>query len=613
MDGGGLLPPDGPMVMPIQSFRRWSRPSRRPRPLTRIGLHRGLVLGGALALSALAIYEMHRVVTFHGLTGLELVVLALYVLLVPWVALAFTNALAGAWVQLSRRRRGPERPPERLTTLTALLVPTHNESATAILANLEAIITSLATTGELSRFHVTILSDSNDANAVAAEMAAVRVLRAQVGRTTDVFYRHREENLDLKAGNIGDWVRRYGAPYHHFLVLDADSVMDGPTLVRLVATMEADPDVGVLQTAPTVVGGTTLFARMQQFGARVYGPVITSGLAWWAGTDGNYWGHNAMVRTGAFAEAAGLPHLGGRKPFGGQVMSHDFVEAALVRRAGWAVRLLPTTTGSYEESPPSLVDLATRDRRWCQGNLQHVALLRARGLRPISRLHLLIGIFGYLTSPLWLLFLLIGLLASLQARYLPLHHGTVGFDLFALPEQDADRARVLFVITMIVLLAPKGIALALLLARSTTRRACGGAAAVFASVGVETILSGLMAPISMLMQSRSVASALAGRDAGWKAQRRDGRISFGEIARRHAWHTVVGVVLGVAAGLASPWLLLWMSPIILGLVLSIPMSALTARTDIGQRARRLGLFRTPEEVAPPPVLAERDRQARSAA
>ena len=406
--------------------------------MSRIGLHRGLVLGGALALTALAIYEMYRVLSFHGLTVLEIVVLALYVLLVPWVALALTNALAGAWTQLIRPRRRPDGSPEQLTTLTALLVPTHNESAASILANLEAMTTSLAATGELARFHLTILSDSNDADAVAAEMAAVRDLRVQLGRTTSVYYRHREDNLDLKAGNIGDWVRRYGAPYDHFLVLDADSVMDGSTLVRLVAAMEADPDVGVLQTAPTVVGGTTLFARMQQFGARVYGPVITSGLAWWAGADGNYWGHNAMIRTSAFAEAAGLPHLGGRKPFGGQVMSHDFVEAALVRRAGWAVRLLPTTTGSYEESPPSLVDLATRDRRWCQGNMQHLALLRARGLRPISRLHLLIGIFSYLTSPLWLLFLLIGLLASLQARYLPLHHGTVGFDLLALPEQDAD-------------------------------------------------------------------------------------------------------------------------------------------------------------------------------
>ena len=608
MNGVGLLPPDAPLVMPVQSFRRWSRPSRRPRPVSRIGVRRSLVLGGALVLSGLAVYEMYQVLTFNGLTVLELVIVTLYVLLVPWVALTFTSSLAGAWALLTRQPRRADRPPGPLTTLTALLVPTHNESATAIFANLAAITTSLAATGELARFHLTILSDSNNADAVTAEIAAVRDLRARLGGDTRVYYRHREQNLDVKAGNIGDWVRHYGAPYHHFLVLDADSVMDGPTLVRLVGVMEADPEVGVLQTVPTVVGGTTLFARMQQFGARFYGPVIASGLAWWAGGDGNYWGHNAMIRTRAFAEAAGLPHLAGRKPFGGHVLSHDFVEAALVRRAGWAVRLLPTVTGSYEESPPSLVDLGTRDRRWCQGNMQHLALLRARGLRPISRLHLLIGIFSYLTSPLWLLFLLLGLLASIQARYLPLRQGTVGFDLFALPEQDAVRARSLFAITMVVLVAPKLIAVSLVLARSTTRRACGGAAAVLASVGVEAVLSGLMAPIAMLMQSRSVASVLAGRDAGWKVQRRDGRVPLREITRRHAWHTVVGVLIGVAAGLASPWLLLWMSPIILGLVLAIPLSALTARADAGQLARRLGLFRIPEEVAPPPVLAERARR-----
>ena len=371
-------------------------------------MHRSLVLGGALVLTGLAVYEMYQVLSFHGLTVLELVILTLYVLLVPWVALAFTSSLAGAWSVLTRQPRRTDRPPGPLTTLTALLVPTHNEAATAIFANLEAITTSLAATGELARFHLTILSDSNNADAITAEIAAVRDLRVGLGGATRVYYRHRGQNLGLKAGNIGDWVRRYGAPYDHFLVLDADSLMDGPTLVRLVGAMEADPDVGVLQTVPTVVGGTTLFARMQQFGARFYGPVITSGFAWWTGGDGNYWGHNAMIRTRAFAEAAGLPHLAGRKPFGGHVMSHDFVEAALVRRAGWAVRLLPTMTGSYEESPPSLVDLGTRDRRWCQGNMQHLALLRVRGLRPISRLHLLIGIFSYLTSPLWLLFLLLG-------------------------------------------------------------------------------------------------------------------------------------------------------------------------------------------------------------
>lgn len=608
----GLLPPDAPLAMPVQSFARWDGPVRRPRPVARIAVRRLLVLGGAAALAAVAISQMFEVLTFRGLTLMELVVLAIYALLVPWIALAFTNALAGLWYIVSRRRSGlaleGEAEPRRLSTLTALLVPTHNESAAGVRANLEAITDSLARTGQLAHFHVVVLSDSSRDGLVAAEGAALHGLQERLGTATRAFYRHREENVDLKAGNIADWVRHHGAPYAHFVILDADSLMEGTALVRLAAAMERHPDVGMIQTAPAVVGGSTLFARLQQFSACVYGPLITGGLAWWQGTDGNYWGHNAIVRTSAFAGAAGLPHLDGRKPFGGQVMSHDFVEAALVRRAGWAVRLAPDVSGSYEESPPSLVDLAVRDRRWCQGNLQHLALLRARGLNPVSRLHFVTGIFAYVASPLWLTFLLVGLLASLQARYLPMRQGSTGFELLALPAQDADRARLLFIITMVLLVAPKVIALLVILARSASRRACGGAVAVCASVGVETMISGLIAPVMMLVQSRAVASVLTGRDAGWKAQRRGGAIPMGEIVRHHLWHTVVGVAMGVAAWLVSPALLFWMIPVVAGLVLAIPISALTARPGAGRFTMRCGMFRTPEETLPPPVVEARERR-----
>jgi membrane glycosyltransferase len=290
-------------------------------------------------------------------------------------------------------------------------------------------------------------------------------------------------------------------------------------------------------------------------------------------------------------------------------MSHDVVEAALVRREGWAVHLAPALSGSYEESPQSLVDLATRDRRWCQGNLQHLALLRARGLRPISRLHFLIGIFTYLTSPLWLLFILTGVIASLQARYLPMQEGDAGFALFALPAQDHDRARRLFVVTMLLLVLPKFIALVVLLARRSTRCACGGVVAASASVAIETLVSALIAPVMMLVQSRAVASILGGSDAGWRAQRRDGAVAGREIVNRHLWHTAVGVTLGSAAWLVSPHLFFWMLPIVVGLVLAMGTSALTAQRRVGRMARRIGLFRTPEETAPPPVLAHAAREA----
>ena len=603
----GLRPPDAPRAMPVQSFRQWVRPTRQPPHVPRILLRRILVLGGALALAGLATYEVFRVLVFRGLTGLELVLLILFATLVPWIALSLTNALAGAWAQLTTRKGkvepAPTGPTPPLRELTALLIPTHNEEPARIVANIEAITTSLAETGELAHFHVVVLSDSTDADAWIAEEEAILHLRDRLDGAAWIFYRHRPKNVDLKAGNVADWVRRFGAPYAHFVVLDADSLMEGETLVRLAATMERQPHVGVIQTIPIVVGGVTLFARLQQFANRVYGPLIANGLAWWNGADGNYWGHNAIVRTVAFAEAAGLPHLKGPKPFGGHVLSHDFVEAALVRRGGWAVRLAPALSGSYEESPPSIVDLATRDRRWCQGNLQHLAVVTARGLRPVSRLHFVTGVFAYLASPLWLAFLVVGMLVSLQARFVTSEPVTSGFRLLGMPAQDFLRARRLFLIMMAVLLAPKFIALALLLTKRHLRRGCGGAARASVSVALESLTSALIAPIMMLVQSRAVTAVALGRDVGWKVQRRGGVISSREIIRRHLWHTVFGVTMALAAWLVSPSLFIWMIPIAIGLVLAIPISAVTAQPRAGRLAWRAGFFRTPEESMPPPVLA----------
>ncbi len=272
-----------------------------------------------------------------------------------------------------------------------------------------------------------------------------------------VYYRRRRKNTARKAGNIADFVMRWGAAYPQMLVLDADSLMSGATIVRLAAAMEADPDAGIVQSLPLIVNRNTFFARLQQFAARIAGPVIAAGLAAWMGRDGNYWGHNAIIRTRAFADHCGMPDLPGKPPFGGHILSHDFVEAALIRRAGWAVYMLPTLGGSYEESPPSLIDLAARDRRWCQGNLQHIARAAEPAVsRFASRLHLINGIMGYLASPLWMAQLLIGIVLVLQSKFIRPEYFTAEFSLFPTwPRFDYERALQLFELTIAVLLAPK--------------------------------------------------------------------------------------------------------------------------------------------------------------
>jgi membrane glycosyltransferase len=565
-----------------------------------------LVFGTAILMTAFAAREMHKVLGVNGVTPLEIAILIVFVTLFAWIALALASSLAGFASLLAG---GGHRPDAHTGPIprTALLMPAYNEQPARIMATLAVIHADLARLGEAATFDLFILSDTTDPDAWIAEEAAYLALLAQTGAQTgaqNIFYRRRARNTDRKAGNIADWVRRWGAAYPQFMILDADSVMTGECILTLACTMAAMPGAGLIQSLPVIVGGQTLFARMQQFAGRVYGPMIAHGIAWWHGADGNYWGHNAMIRTQAFADAAGLPVLPGRKPFGGTILSHDFVEAALIRRAGWAVHMLPGLPGSYEESPPSLTDLAIRDRRWCQGNLQHMAVLPSRGLHWISRMHLLMGIGSYVTAPLWLLFLVMGIMISIQSQLVLPNYFPAGPSLFPVwPAVDPVRSMWVFIGTMAVLLGPKLLAWFALLLRSADRRGCGGAIRSLLSVLVETLLAGLLAPVAMLFQSAAVVTILMGRDGGWAPQRRDdGRVPFSQTLRAYWPHTLTGLLLGLVSWFISVPLLLWMSPVVIGLALAAPLADLTARRGAGRALRRIGLLQTPEEAAPPAVL-----------
>jgi membrane glycosyltransferase len=592
--------------MPVQSLRTAPpREGRAPAPTGGLALRRFLVLGGAVAMTALGGRQMYLVLNGAGQSILGWTVLVLFVILFAWIALAFPRALGGLIDMLARRRAEPERTaPPALGTRTALLMPCYNEHPARVAAGLQAIYESLEATGRLDRFDIFILSDTTDPDVWIAEEAAFLALRERTGGHGRIFYRRRPKNTERKAGNIADWVTRFGGAYPLMLILDADSVMEGETIVRLAAMMEAEPGTGLIQTLPVIVNGTTLFARMQQFAGRVYGPLIAHGIARWHGTEGNYWGHNAIIRTGAFAAQAGLPVLPGRTPFGGHILSHDFVEAALIRRGGWAVRMAPDLAGSFEEGPPSLTDVAVRDRRWCQGNLQHAAILPTRGLHWVSRLHLLMGIGSYVTSPLWLIFLLAGVLISLQSRFVrPEYFGDERSLFPNWPKVDPVLAGQLFGATMAVLLAPKLMAYLALLCDRRARRASGGAVRALTSVLIETLLGGLIAPVAMLIQSSAVAGVLLGRDSGWNAQRRDdGRVPVGAVVAGYWQYTVFGLILAGAAYAVSTPLFLWMTPVLVGLGLAVPLVLLTSSRRAGMALRRLGLLRTAEEAAPPPAL-----------
>ncbi len=492
----------------------------------------------------------------------------------------------------------------RIEKQTALLFPTYNEDPDRVLARVQAIYKSVAATGNIAHFDVFILSDTTDPDTFIAEEAAFLGLRARLGGAARLFYRHRPKNDAKKAGNIAEWLQRFGGHYEHMVVLDADSLMTGDTLVRLAGAMEQNPGAGLIQTFPVMVNAVTPFARVQQFAGRLYGPLIAYGIAWWHGTDSNYWGHNAIIRARAFAESAGLPVLSGRRPIGGHILSHDFVEAALMRRGGWAICMAPTLGGSYEKSPPSLTEYAARDRRWCQGNLQHMGVLPARGLHWASRLHLVTGIGSYIAAPLWLMFLFTGILISLQAQFIRPEYFPKTFTLYPQwPAQDPVRAAYVFAGAMAILLLPKLIGYLAMLPYREMRRGFGGGIAAFVGMLAETVISGLIAPVMMLIQCASVLAILSGRDSGWQAQRRDdGTLPLRATMRRYGWYTAFGLLLAFAAYEVSFSLFAWMTPVIAGLLLAIPLAQWSASPAAGRRLRRMRLLLTPEETRPPDIL-----------
>jgi membrane glycosyltransferase len=562
---------------------------------------RFILIAITVGVSTYGVYQMLQVVRFASMTVLQGLMIFFFAVSLTWIAFAAGSVLAGA-----SKRRDAKPPPAADESLTALVMPIYNEDPIRTTSALQAMAEALQGIGAAHRFEIAVISDSTNADAWVRETAAIDRLRRALCTTMPVWYRRRWQNVARKSGNVEDFVTRWGGRYDHMIVLDADSLIDAPTLERLVRVMQADPAIGILQTAPQLIGARTFFGRLQQFAACVYGPVITRGLAAWSGDSGNYWGHNAIIRMSAFAENCGLPSLPGRKPFGGHILSHDFVEAALMRRGGWKVRM-SDFGGSWEESPPSLIDVAVRDRRWAQGNLQHMKIVGTAGLSFVSRLHLGIGIMSYLSSPLWLLMLVVGFALAVQSHLIRPEYFNHDFQLFPTwPRFDIELMMTLFWFSMTVLLIPKTLGLVRALLSPRIRRGCGGVIGVTASFFLETVLSALYAPILMMVQSRHVFEVFMGRDSGWKPQNREGGgTSWSDAWHFHKRHLLVSCMTAAIVYFLSPSLLAWVSPALLGLFLSVPLSRASGSEVIGRALSRVALLRTPEELVQPALVSRR--------
>jgi membrane glycosyltransferase len=544
-----------------------------------------------------------------GWSAARTVLLVLFVILFLFIAIGCMHGLYGFVLRMF----GDDRCITRLKEYrgqsiagisTAIVFPVFNEDVVRVCEGLRATYESLEKTGQLERFDFFILSDSTNPDKWIEEERYWYDLVHELDALGRIHYRRRLNNESRKSGNVRDFLNAWGRRYRYFMVCDADSVMRGKTLVDLVKLMETHPDVGLIQTVPAVVNAETLFGRIQQFANRLYAPLFIAGLNYWALDLGNYWGHNAIIRTEPFMQFCDLPQLPGRKPFGGQILSHDFVEAALMLRENWEVWFAYNIEGSYEETPQAMIENAQRERRWCQGNLQHGLVLFAKGLRGVSRLHLILGICGYLAGPLWLAFLLTFNWICWFHKHTGLSDITVrAFTRYLGNYSGTAHALLIFVICMVVIMLPKALALIDLSYDSERRRAFGGLARTTTSVLCETIFSTLHAPLLMLWHTRFVVTNLLGVSVGWWPQKRAaGGTAWTFAIRRHWGHTLFGLVWGGFMWWLGPSLFWWFTPMLAGMVLSIPLSVFTSRRSLGARARKLGLFLTPEEIAPPPEL-----------
>jgi membrane glycosyltransferase len=487
---------------------------------------RSVLLGLPLAISAIVLFILVLAFRSDGqLTVSEMLLIAMTALLSGWEAISSANAVLGFMAPprvLDAKQKSP------LTV--AILVTIRDEIAQDVIPTKLALLRSLQNNSQ-HRFLLHVLSDSTSVAHIEDERRLVRA-----AFPLPVFYHHRPLNTDFKSGNIRNWVEQQGATYDAFIVLDADSELDRHTALLLVDSLSSDPACGLIQTVPIVRFGATYWQYMQSLASRLYGELQGKGLSLWMGDEANYYGHNAIVRTEAFAASAGLPHLKGNGLWNGTILSHDFVEAALLRRAGWAVKLLPCDTGSYEQAPADVISHLKRDARWCLGNFQHSRILGSKGLHPVSRLHLFSGVFTYVSSAVWLVTLVLwGVLDVTQAG--------VGGAL----------ATAAFFLVVINLLLPRLLGAIHATAQRSTRRW-----SIVKSAVIETLFSSLIAPSLMMRRVMIIGQVLTNRRVVWEHQAKVSR-NAPDYFILHMAEVLVG--LGLIASVERGFLTFWFLPL----------------------------------------------------
>jgi len=558
----------------------------------------GLVGTTILAMIALMAATLSR----GGISAIEGLLLFCFAVTLPWTVIGFWNAVIGlAILRLSNNPMEHVCPPlagvredDPIVASTAMLVCIRNEDTGTVFRNVSLMIEGLVRANVQDRFHVYILSDTDQAGVADAEEAAFSDLERRFGDLVGVHYRRRLDNPGYKAGNIRDFCNRWGREHDFALTLDADSYMATDAILRLVRLMQSDDRLGIAQSLVTGLPTSSAFARIFQFGMRHGMRSYTLGSAWWQGDCGPYWGHNALIRLQPFIDHCELPTLPGNPPLGGCILSHDQVEAVMMRRAGYSVRVVAEDEGSWEENPTSLPEFIRRDLRWCQGNMQYFPLLGLPGLHLVSRIQLLLAILMFLSAPAWIAFVV-----------------TVS-TLYAFSDNPANMfwpgpGSAIFAIIMTMVFAPKFASLFDTMLRPALRRAYGGGVRMLISAVIELVLSMLIAPIMAVLQTLFLAGLPFGRKIGWPSQQRTSHtVPFG-VAVKRLW---VPTLFGAAALLfvfnGFNMATLFALPVFLGPLIAIPIAMITAWQPLGDLLVRFGLVPVPEEHTQPQAILALD-------
>jgi membrane glycosyltransferase len=483
-----------------------------------------------------------------------------------------------------------------LTVATAIVFPIKNEDTARVFGNVAAVRESLREAGADHLFDFYIVSNSDDPNCWVEEELAWHSVSRKFDR---IYYWRRHRKQGKKPANITEFCERWGSRYEYMVILDADSLMSADCLITLVSLMESNPRAGLMQTATNLIKGQTLWARLQQFTVFNNARIVQWGERVWQGAACAYIGHNAIIRIAPFMKHCGLPHLPGRPPFGGDILSHDFVEAALLTRAGWQVWVVPELEGSFEECPATFDEYFRRDRRWFQGDFVNLRLIGTPKLPPVNRIRFATAALRDMSPPLLLTLcsLIIGFANSPPYAAAAIFFPFLVWD-FSTRQSWAGVPAIGFGISVYN--------------RSVTqqrlpilRSLCNGI--------LDQLIWLLTTPTRLLTHTLYVVEIASGRDVGWTTLRRTatGSTLSHSIRRIYYSHTLFGATVAAVLSFTHSWAVWWLSPVLLCWIFTVPVALAFESRRLGALARRAGILLTPEEHVSPPIVTRSEQLAES--